>query len=180
MSDEVRLGPYRFRRGATVTVDDDEPLQFTIDRIDRYECEGGQWWELSGFTGGERVHLEVYDDGDGVRFLLDSGLELDLATFGLDEDQLIAFDEGQDSSATLQARGRTWRFIESMECTWFDDGAGNGEGFWNWSFLAAGGPASFDDDEGEEELVLSVEKYADEPFELTVGRSIDTNCISVS
>lgn len=156
----------RFGFGTVVTVSGDAPgdyLDFRIDGIDRYECDGEVWYEVTGKHRGKQMWLECFETEEGLQFLLDGGESIELETFGLDEDQLIDFDARQDQSAFFTAAGKNWHYLESVEMGIVavndrDEPQDDIEGFYGWSFIAAAEMSGFGDDAIDDDIILSIEK----------------------
>ncbi|MEM7550196.1 MAG: DUF4178 domain-containing protein [Bacteroidota bacterium] len=165
VADLADLGPLDARRGDTVSVmgrgADFSDLDFTIDRINRYQQGSDQWDELSGVYRGERVFLEAWQD-DGVKVCLTAGdAEVPWASVGLSEQDLVRLDEAGEPGSTISVDGASWVFDSSFEVMFFEDGRGAGEGCYVWEFLERDGPRS-----------LTIEKWEGEPFEALVSEEI--------
>jgi len=161
----VDLGPMDARKGDTVSVlamgDEYDDLDFTVDRVNRYEADGDEWTEVSGKYRGSRVFLEAWDDdGVQVRLCRDSD-EIAFASLGLGEPDLIRLDESPGSGAEVSHDGVRFRFVESGEAFCFEDGDDEGEGFYCWTF---------EEVDGDRELYI--EKWEGEAFEASLGRKI--------
>ncbi len=158
------------KRGDMVTVKnaapDYEDLTFKLDKIHRYEWGSEQWFELAGKSPHGQVALEWRDD-DGLKVGLSSGKSHRIESVTsqgepLTEDVLARFDEEQSSANTIDFDGNTFSYDTSHEVGFFDDGAGEGEGFYAWDF---------EDDRGK--TSLSIEKWEGEAFEVIPVTVID-------
>ena len=165
VEDLADLTPMDARKGDTVSIlamgDDYDDLDFTVDRVNRYDADGDESKELSGVYRGARVFLEVWDDdGLEVRLCRDSD-EIAFNALGLGEPDLIRLDETQDTSIEIAHDGARYRFDESGEVVCYEDGDREGEGYYTWTFVEV---------EGDRELYI--EKWEGEAFEASLGRVI--------
>jgi hypothetical protein len=148
--------------------DDFSDLDFRIDRRDRYESGGDEWFEVSGKYRGRRVYLELAED-DELECWLDSGKqELRLRDLGLEEEDLARIDEQKDYGAGFEWNGERWTYKESCEVGYFEDGRGQGEGFYSWSF-----------ENEDRNRVVWIEKYVDDPFEVGVAERVPPSQIQM-
>lgn len=149
--------------------DDYANLNFTVDRKNRYESGGDEWFELSGQYNGRRIHVEVSED-DGVEVTVNlSRVEIALGDLGgLSEDDLTRMDESQDQSESLDYDGSMWRYESSHEIAYFKDDGSESEGYYSWNFREQNG-----------ERVLSVEKFEGEPFEVSLSRRVNPDDVQV-
>lgn len=154
----AKVGDLAIFEGADADFND---IQFSIDRINRYEQNDYRWIEVSGMCNGERQHIEVHDDDEPyITMCVEDDIRL--AALGIDEDFLIECDESQNDELTFQYDDKIWRFIESGETMYFKNGKGHGEGYYSWDFVCV------DDDS----IHLYVEKWEDEPFEVGISRNL--------
>ena len=87
--------------GASETYDD---INFTVDRLNRYESHGETWYELSGMGGGKRIFLEWYEDDElEISIQRESGLGIE--EIGLNEKQLVQMDDNPSRTNFLEYRG---------------------------------------------------------------------------
>lgn len=159
------LGPLDARKGDTVSVlamgDEYDDLDFTVDRVNRYEGGGDEWQEVSGKYRGVRVFMEAWDD-DGVQVVIcKESDEVPFGSLGLGEPDLIRLDESQDTSVTIDYDGVTYRFVDSGETVFYEGGSGEAEGYYEWTFAEV---------DGDRELYI--EKWEGEAFEASLGRKV--------
>ncbi|MEM7754348.1 MAG: DUF4178 domain-containing protein [Planctomycetota bacterium] len=159
------LGPMDARKGDTVSIlamgDEFDDLDFTVDRVNRYEAGGDEWKEVSGNYRGTRVFMEAWDD-DGVQVVVcKESDEVSFSTLGLGEPDLIRLDESKDTSVTIEHDGVTYRFVDSGETVYYEGGSREAEGYYEWAFAEV---------DGDRELYI--EKWEDEPFEASLGRRV--------
>ena len=69
-----------------------EDLSFTVDRLNRYESNGEEWFELSGLSAGKRVFLEWSED-DELEVTIQRQGGLHLEAIGASEEDLVRMDE---------------------------------------------------------------------------------------
>jgi hypothetical protein len=156
------------RRGDAVAVRDaGHEVAFTVDRIDRFETGPDEWFRLTGLWRRRRVYLE-WKGGNRVRAFLDVGREVDIEEFGLDEERLAQMDDEQSRDNVAERDGRRWQYESSCETGFFEDGRGEGEGFYRWSFLS---------EDGRERL--AIEKWEGVPFTARVCRRVDPGQVKV-
>ncbi len=160
------------RRGDIVTIrhasPDYEDLNVTVEKIHRYESGGDRWQELEGRTPHGRASIE-WEDDDGLQVslaMLDKTHRIEAA--GLTEDELVRFDEEQSSSNQVEFDGVTYFFESSYEVGFFEDGRGQGEGYYSWNF---------ESDDGRH--FLTVEKWEGEAFEMLTSTAIRPEDIQV-
>jgi len=146
--------------------DDYDDLTFTIDRLARYRSASGNWHELSGLYKNRRFYLEVDDDDDLVCWLsLEAEPTLD--EFGLDEDRLIAYDEGDNPGPVVHGDYR-FAFEKSGEIGCSERDGAPFEDCYQWEFVSDDGATS-----------LTIEKWEDEPFEASLTKRVPPEDITV-
>jgi len=156
------------QRGDVVTLngggDDYADLSFDVDRTNRYQSSGLEWFEHSGLYNGRRIFVEVVNE-DFVESFVDLAKNAPaLGDLGLGEDDLVRMDDSQDRSESCQFQGHTFRYHDSQEIGYFQDCAGDGEGYYSWEFREVDG-----------ERVITVEKWEGEPFEVRIARKVNPN-----
>ena len=148
--------------------DEYDDLQFTSDRRNRYESGNETWYELSGIYRGRRVYVEYWDD-DGLQVVATtntSGLRLE--DLGIEEADLIRMDEEQKKSNSIRWDGHRWTYQSSYEIGYFEDGVGEGEGYYCWEFEC-----------DDQQRILSVEKWEGEPFEIVLSHKVHAEDVKV-
>ena len=151
-----------FISGASETYDD---INFTVDRMNRYESHGETWYELSGMGGAKRIFVEWYED-DELEISIQRQSGLGIEEIGLTEKQLIQMDDDPSRSNFVEFRGNQWHYVESTEVTYFKDDGFDGEGFYLWQFR-------------NEDLQLFVEKYEGDPFEVGISENISASQVKI-
>lgn len=142
-----------------------EDLSFTVDRLNRYESGGEQWFELSGFGAGKRVFLEWSED-DELEITLQRQGGLHLEALGVTEEDLAQMDEERSRSRFIEYQGKRWNYRESAEAGYFKDDGPEGEGFYYWKFDC-------------DELQLFIEKYEGDPFEVGISEKISPGRVRI-
>ena len=142
-----------------------EDLSFTVDRLNRYESDGKEWFELSGLSAGERVYLEWYED-DELEITLQRQSKIHLETIGVSEEDLARMDEEKSQSQFIEYQRKQWYYQESAEAGYFKDDNPQGEGFYYWKFEC-------------DELQLFIEKYEGDPFEVGISEKISSSRVRV-
>ena len=160
------------RTGDTLSVvgvgDEFEDLDFSVDRRATVECGPRRWTELSGLYRNRRVYLEV-QDGDEIQVLgwLD-GRQFTLDQLTLSEEDLAEIDRRQNPADYFEFDGKTWKYRWSREIGIFGERDMAGTGCYAWRFS---------EDEGTR--VLSVRKFAGQPFYAYLAAKINAGDITV-
>lgn len=153
------------RVGDIVTVsgfgDEFDDVDFVIEKRNRYESGGEEWYELLGVYKGRQVWIEWSED-DALEIVATSpDREVKMSTLNITEDDLIRMDEEESAANYVEWEGRKFFYRESCEAGFFEDCSDSGEGFYLWDF------------EGEDgDSRLTVEKWEGEPFTAFTGRVI--------
>ena len=142
-----------------------EDLSFTVDRLNRYESDGEQWFELSGLGSGKRVFLEWSED-DELEVTLQRQGGLNLEAIGVTEEDLAQMDEERSRSRFIEYQGKRWNYRESAEAGYFKDDGAEGEGYYYWKFDC-------------DELQLFIEKYEGNPFEVGISEKISPGRVRI-
>ncbi len=142
-----------------------EDISLTVDRRNRYESGGDQWYELSGLWGGKRIFVEWSED-DELEIAIQRQSDLHLEEIGVSEDDLARMDEAGSRSNSVDFQGRRWHYRESAEAGYFKDDGLEGEGFYYWKFES-------------DDLQLFIEKYEGDPFEVGISEKISPGRVKV-
>ena len=158
--------------GDSITIhgagDSFQDLNFTVDRKDRYEAGGDEWFEVSGRYKGRRVFVEITDDDDIEVLVNLANTEITLGDLGMTEEDLVRVDETHDSSVSFSYNNSVWQFEWSGEIGYFKNCGGEGEGYYNWDFTEKGGSRK-----------ISIEKWEDEPFKVILSRNVNSDDVEV-
>lgn len=143
-------------------------VDFTVERRNRYESGPNRWTELSGDFRGQRVYVEVYPGRDAEIVGFFDPSKPTLADLGLTEDRLAELDARQDPSSYFDWNGTRWQYESSREIGYFENEAGNGEGFYRWVFR---NPQS--------RSLLCIEKWEGEPFTVRPAQRLLSQDITI-
>lgn len=105
-------------------------LDFTVDRLNRYEVGPRRWIELRGEYRGRRVELYVWEGDELETALVPHAREFTLADLGLSEDDL---------THDFEYDGKRWHYRFSKEFVLFRDSDTQGGSFYGWLFEEEGG-----------------------------------------
>ena len=148
--------------------DDFSDLNFTVDRRDRYEAKGENWFEVSGLYRGRRVYVEVYTDDETKVLINLANEDITTGNLGVGEEDLIKFDKAQDRSQGFSYKGSQWLYDWSGEIIYLKGSDSQGEGYYCWDFREQGGRRE-----------LCVEKWEGEPFEVILSRVVNPEDVQV-
>lgn len=172
ISATVDAHPWNAQRGDVVSIrgaaEDFSDLDFTVDRRSAYESNNRRWVDLSGEFRGRRVYLEVMGKTQNDAMGILDGRKLALPDLQLTEQQLVDMDARQDANAFVTFESKRWYFDSSREIGYFENESPQGEGLYRWLFREQNG-----------DRLISVEKWAGEPFEARIAKRLNTQDISV-
>lgn len=141
--------------------DDFEDLDLRIERRDRFESGGERWYQLTGKYRGRRVYVELVEDDDLEVWLDKNERSLRIDELGIDEEMLAHVDESKDYETGFEFDGERFTYSSSEEVGYFENGYGDGEGFYSWTF-----------ENRDRNRQVWVEKWIDEPFEAGTARRL--------
>ena len=144
-------------------------LDFTIDHRHRYESGEDVWFEYTGMYRNKRVYLDVFETDEIEVYAVLDGRNYEIRELGLSEEDLGGMDEQQNPANYFEFEGKKWYYILSREVGLFQDGQGDGDGFYNWEFKEDGNTGRF----------LSVQKWEGRPFEAQISRKISADTITI-
>jgi hypothetical protein len=143
-------------------------LDFTADRLTRFEAGVRQWFEVSGPYRERRVALRVGGDEEVEVSVHTDPRQITIADLGLSEDDLAQLDERQNTSDNFGFDDKNWQYRFSREArSWRDDGS-RPAGFYYWEFQEEGGKRT-----------LGVRKAEGEPFGVTVFAGISASDVTI-
>ncbi len=147
---------------------DFDDVDFTIEKRNRYESHGFEWYELLGVHQGKQVWIE-WEEDDALEISATSPeRKIRLSALNLTEDDLARVDEEESTDNHIVWEGRNYFYQESCEALFFKDCGGPGEGFYLWDFAT----------EDHEDLI-SIEKWEGEPFQVFSGKAIKPHNVKV-
>lgn len=153
------------RVGDVVTItgfgDDYDDVDFVIEKRNRYESGGVEWFELLGVYKGRQVWIE-WEEDDALEITATTPeRKLRLSQLNITEEDFARMDEEESTDHFVEFDGQKYYYAESCEAFYFKDCKGPGEGYYLWDF------------EGEDgESFLAAEKWEGEPFDIFTGKSI--------
>jgi hypothetical protein len=141
--------------------DEYDDVDFVIQKRNRYESNGYEWYELLGVYKGRQVWLD-WEEDDLLQITATSpDQQMRLSMLNLSEDDLARMDEEESRDNFVQWDGKRFYYRESCEAFFYKDCTGPGEGFYLWDFQEEDG-----------ERFLSIEKWEGEPFAVFTGKAI--------
>ena len=143
-----------------------DDLYFFIEKIDRYSSDNETWYELLCVDGENQVWLDWTDGYELTVTASDDPDPVGLGTIGTTEEELIHLDEEHSIDNYIEIDGDKYYYRNSAEVLFYQDGRGQGEGFYNWDLV--------NEDGGH---VLSVSKWEGKPFEATFSEVISSDRI---
>lgn len=139
---------------------------FIIEKMNRYESSSGGWHELLGVDGDNRLWVQWSDQGGLFVTANAEGRPMGLSQLGVTEDELIRMDEEQSIDRYITCEGTQYYYRSSGEAFFFQDGRGEGEGYYLWEFVA-------------EDKVLAIDKWEGMPFQGYVSDVVSPDDIAL-
>ena len=143
-----------------------EDSYFIVEKMNRYEGYAGKSYELLGVDGDKRLWVQWSDEGGLFASVMPDEEPMGLAQLGIGDDQLVRMDEEHSIDNSVTYEGSQCYYKNSGETYYFQDNAGDGEGFYLWEFTADG-------------RVVSVVKWEGLPFQVYVSDVVSPDSISV-
>ncbi len=148
--------------------DDMSDLDFTADRLTRFEAGTRQWFEVSGPYRERRVAVRVGGDEDLEVAIQSDSRKLTIEDVGVSENDLAELDERQNTADNFEFDGRNWLYRISREArSWRDDGS-RPAGFYYWEFREENGPR-----------ILTIRKAEGEPFAVSLYAGVAAGDVTV-
>lgn len=138
-------------KGLSLETDD---IYFFVERIHKYITGSDVWYELVCRDGDNQVWIDWIDGYDLLVTATSDFNARSLSSLGLDEEELITLDEENTIDNYIEVDNDIYYYRNSSEVIFYQDGKGNGAGFYHWEFMR-------DDDS----KVLSISKWENKPFE---------------
>jgi hypothetical protein len=136
-------------------------LDFTVDRVTRYDANTRRWFEVSGPYLERRVAVRVGGDEEVEVHLHSDPRKLSLEDLALSEEDLAEMDERQNTADSFEFDGKTWTYRLSREVSATRDDQAVASGFYYWEFQEQAGKG-----------LLAVRKAEGEPFTVTLCLAI--------
>jgi len=136
-------------------------LDFTVDRVTRYDANTRRWFELSGPYLERRAAVRVGGDDEVEVHLHSDPRKLATEDLGLSEEDLAEMDERQNTADSFEFDGKTWLYRLSREVSAKRDDQAAATGFYYWEFQEQAGKG-----------LLAVRKAEGEPFTVTLHLGI--------
>ena len=143
-------------------------LDFTADRLTRFEAGVRQWFEVSGPYRERRVALRVGGDEEVEVFLNNAMRHVSIEDLGLSEDDLAQMDERQNPADQFDFDGVSWMYRISREVRVWRDNQPAPTGFYYWEFLTQDG-----------KRLLGIRKSEGEPFTVSLWTWVDAGDVTV-
>jgi hypothetical protein len=142
--------------------------KFTIERVNRYRSDGGEWYELVGVSEDRNVRIEWADEGGLFVTVTPDTRPMSLPDVGLTESELIRMDEEHSIDNSVIYGGKKHFYRNSHEVSFFQDGLDEEDGFYAWDFVSE-----------DMSRVLSVVKWEGAPFEVFISEVVPPENITV-
>ena len=143
-------------------------LDFTADRLTRYEGGARRWFEISGPYLERRVAVRVGGDEEVEVSLHSDARKLSLEDVGLAEEDLAQMDERQNTADSFEFDGKVWLYRLSREVQASRDDQAVPTGFYYWEFQEQNGKG-----------LISMRKAEGEPFGVTLYTGIPASDVTI-
>jgi len=143
-------------------------LDFTADRLTRYEGGARRWFEAAGPYHERRVALRVSGDEEVEVHLHSDPRKLTIEDLGLSEEDLAEMDERQNTADSFEFDGRTWLYRLSKEVQATRDDQPAPTGFYYWEFQEQNGKG-----------LIGIRKAEGEPFTVTLYLGIVAGDVTI-
>jgi len=137
-------------------------LDFTVDRVIRYDANTRRWSELSGPYQERRVAVRVGGDEEVEVYLHSDPRKLTMEDLGLSEEDLAEMDERQNTSDSFEFDNKVWLYTLSREVRT------DSSGFYYWEFREQVGKG-----------MIAVRKAEGEPFTVTLFTQIQPHDVTI-
>lgn len=131
-------------------------LDFTADRLTRYDAGARHWFEVSGPYLERRAALRVGGDDEVEVHLHSDPRKLTIEDLALSEEDLAEMDERQNTADSFEFDGKVWLYRLSREGSAARSDQAVPAGFYCWEFQEQAGKG-----------LVSVRKSEGEPFAVT-------------
>jgi len=136
-------------------------LDFTADRLTRFQAGTRRWFEAAGPYQERRVALRVSGDEEVEVHLHSDPRKLTIEDVGLAEEDLAQMDERQNTADSFEFDGKVWLYRLSREAEATRDDQSAATGFYYWEFPEQNGKG-----------LIAIRKAEGEPFSVTLYTGI--------
>ena len=143
-------------------------LDFTVDRLTRYDAGTRRWFEVSGPYLERRAAVRVGGDEEVEVSLHSDPRKLTIEDLGLAEGDLAEMDERQNTADSFEFDGKVWLYRLSREVQSTRADQAGATGFYYWEFQEQNGKGS-----------IGVRKAEGEPFAVTLYSGINAGDVTV-
>ena len=143
-------------------------LDFTADRLTRYDAGTRRWFELGGPYLERRVALRVGGEDEVEVSLHSDPRKLTVEDLGLAEEDLAEMDERQNTADSFEYGRKVWLYRLSREVHATRDGEAAATGFYYWEFQEQAGKG-----------LLAIRKAEGEPFAVTLYMGISASDVTI-
>ena len=143
-------------------------LDFTADRMTRFDAGARHWFEVSGPYLDRRVALRVGGDEDVEVYLHSDARKVTLEDLGLSEEDLAEMDERQNTADSFEFDNKVWLYRLSREAHAARSDQAVPAGFYYWEFLEQAGKG-----------MIAVRKAEGEPFAVTDYTGIAASDVTI-
>lgn len=143
-------------------------LDFTADRMTRFDAGARRWFELSGPYLERRVAVRVGGDDEVEVSLHSDPRKLTIEDLGLAEEDLAEMDERQNTADSFEFDGKVWTYRLSREAHAARDDQASPSGFYYWEFQEQAGKG-----------LIAVRKSEGEPFSVTLYLGISPADVTI-
>jgi hypothetical protein len=143
-------------------------LDFTVDRVTRYEGGPRRWFEVSGPYQDRRVAVRVGGDEEVEVSLHSDARKLTMDDLGLAEDDLAQMDERQNTADSFEFDGKVWMYRLSREVQVSRSDQAAATGCYYWEFQEQNGKG-----------LIGIRKGEGEPFAVTLYTGINASDVTV-
>ena len=162
---DASVGDVFLIQGLSLEYDD---AYFFIEEIDRYETPSGEWYEVAGADGENKVWVEWSQGRELFITATDNRKPEGLSSIGITEEELMRVDEEHSIDNYITVDDQRYYYRNSSEAFYFRDNRGEGEGFYLWDFMSE-----------DEHRVLSITKWEGIPFESFFGEVIPPDNVTI-
>lgn len=142
--------------------------ELLVEKRNRYESGGAEWFELLGVLHGSQVWIDLEVD-DALRITVTSPERMiELAQLKTTEEDLASMDDEESKDRFIEWNGRKYFYVKSCMVGYFKDCTGPGEGFYLWEFESE-----------DKDSMLSIERWGGRDFNVYVSKIIDPDHVKL-